>query len=420
MKYVLNLLKHPFISASAIIFFSSLLGSVLNFAFNLFMSRNLSSVDYGTFASLISLTTVTSVLSGWITPTCIHFGAAYFAKNDLDKVHDLFFKVGRVSFVLAGTTFVFLFVFQKNISNFLRINNSSLILITNLIVFFGIISIVNLALIQAKLSFKFFSFITVLTGVLKLLFGIVAVLLGFMLGGVMWGLLFSAIIPYFLTFLEIKFVFKEDQNKSSIKISKLLSYGVPAALALYGIGSLINTDILLVKHFFNPQDAGVYSRLSLVGKVIFFFSAPFGTVMFPVITQKYARKENFDNIFKLSLFLVLAPSLLLTVCYFMFPGIILPIFFKNKEYISVATLLGFFGIFISEYSLVSIMVNFYLSVRKVKIFVPVLIAAISQAGLLSLFHKNFFEVIMVSISVTFALLFFLFVYYIKTYGNSEK
>ena len=53
--------------------------------------------------------------------------------------------------------------------------------------------------------------------------------------------------------------------------------------------------LILVKHFFSPHDAGIYAGLSLIGRVIFFFSAPIASVMFPVIVQKYARKENYEN-----------------------------------------------------------------------------------------------------------------------------
>jgi len=196
-----------------------------------------------------------------------------------------------------------------------------------------------------------------------------------------------------------------------VNTREIIRYAIPVTLTLIGITSFINLDILLVKHFFSAHDAGLYAGLSLVGKVVFYISAPIGTVMFPLIVLKHSRKENFTNIFKLSVLLVIIPSLLLTGLYAFFPKFFILFFLKNKDYLSVSSLLALFGIFTTLYSLLSILATFYLSIKKTTIYIPIIIGALLQIVLITLFHQTFLQIILISLIIVLLLVIGLLLYY---------
>lgn len=229
--------------------------------------------------------------------------------------------------------------------------------------------------------------------------------------GAIWALFLSFFVPYLLNFFPLRFLFSKELDTPRLNGKELFVYGAPAAIALFCVTSFVSTDILLVKHFFPPESAGIYAGLSLVGRVIFFLTAPISTVMFPLITQKYAKNENYDNTFILSMLMILIPSVVITVFYFLFPAFSIHFFFKKQEYLQTANLLGFFGMFVTVYALLNIFTNFYLSIKRTKIFIPVLIAALVQVVLLWVFHQTFFQVISISLTVTTALLLFFIGYY---------
>ena len=166
-----------------------------------------------------------------------------------------------------------------------------------------------------------------------------------------------------------------------------------------------------MKHFFDPVQAGIYATLSLVGRVIFFFSAPIGTVMFPLIVQKHAKEENYNSVFIFSLLLVFFASVILTILYFLFPEFVLHFFSNKEEAISAAPFVGLFGIYITLYSMLSICTNFYLSIGKTKVFIPVLFGALLQAVLIWIYHATFLHVIIISLGITSLLLVLLLLYY---------
>lgn len=412
--------KHPLISGSAIIFFGSLVGSFINFIFNLLMTRYLSVSDYGILLSIVSLFTLATIPAGAVNPMVINFAGFYIAKNEMGKLRDLFFKILKFMSFIGFVIFAFFLIFSNSIGSFFRINSQLLIIFTGFMVFVTFVGIVNNALLQAKLLFKFMTFINFFSALAKLLFGIGLVFLGYAVGGAVFAIFMSLLIPYAISFIPLRSIFSNKVSESKIDIKHLFLYGAPAAITVFGLTSFATTDIILVKHFFDPVQAGLYAGLSTVGKVIFFFSAPIGLVMFPLIVQKHAKEEDYNHIFKFALFLVFIASIAITAFYFLFPDFTIKFFIKKSEYLSVAPILGIYGLYISIYSMLSVITNFFLSIKKTKVFVPVIFGALAQALIIWFYHQTFLQIIIISLTITSLLFFSFLLYYLKLHEETSK
>ncbi len=418
-KIIHSVVQNPLISGSAIIFLGSNLSNVFNFLFNLYMSKTLIPRDYGTLISLVSIITLVTFPAGAVTPTIVRFAGVYFANKDYDNLRGLFWKLTK-AYSFIGLTLLFIFLlFTNQIGEFFHIQNIALIRFSAFMILIGYIGVANSAFLQARLDFLFMSISYFAGAILKLSFGILLVSMGYATAGGLAAFFISLLIPYFMTFYPLLFLFKKGIKTPKINISELFTYGMPAALALFGLTSLISTDILLVKHFFSPEAAGAYSVLSLLGRIVYFLTAPITTVLFPLIVQKHTRNENYHGDFKLSLLLVLLPSIMITVAFFLIPEFIIRISTRS-DYVSVAPALGFFGVYISAYSLLAIVTNFYLSIKKTFIFIPLLIGAGLQALLIWFFHGSFYQIILISSIITTLLLVSLLLYYWQLYGKETK
>ena len=414
------LAKHPIISGSTAIFLGAFLGNIFNFLFNLFMSRNVSDSDYGTLTSLSSLMTLFALPVGAIIPMLVYFSASYYAKGDLDLIRGLYRKVTKPAFII-GIVFLAIFsIYRIEIARFFNIQETSYIIFVGLNTFLAFVGLANQPLLQAKLAFGFLASLNTFSAFLKLTLSIIAVFFGYSVGGVLWAFLISSLIPYFVSFFPLKFLLARNTTVPSISLKSISLYGAPAALAMFGLTSLITIDIILVKHFFAPDDAGVYARLSLIGKVIYYFSAPIASVMFPLIAQKHSKGENFHNDVRLSFLLVLIPSICLLIFYSLFPSFVVSIFSPKPIPHPLVYLIIVFGIFTGIYGLLSVLTNFYLSINKTNVFIPILLGAFFQAMLIWLFHETFFQVIMISLSIAGLLLIGLLLYYWKLYGKKSK
>jgi O-antigen/teichoic acid export membrane protein len=415
------LLKHELISGSIYVFTGSIVSNLFNFFFSIFMSRNLTVEGFGILASTFSLIALIGIPAGAIVPTIVSFAGAHFAKEDYGSVKALLFGFAKPLLMVSLTVFFVFFILAGPIGNFFKISDHLIILIIGASIAFAYVGVMSNGLLQAKLAFKYMSIITLIGSALKFILGVGLVFLGFSTSGAVWAVFISGVIPSILGFVYLKSVFISKINtKDKINLKDILSYGIPSSLAVLGITSLASSDILLVKHFFDPLHAGIYAGLSLVGKVIFFFTGSITGVMFPLIVKKHARNENYNNIFKMAVAMVLVPSILISAFYFMYPDFSINFFVKNATYRSASDLLGLFGIFITTYSLITLFVYYFLSIKKTNVFIPVVFSAIVQSLLITFYHSSLFVVVMISLSVSLLLLATLIVYYIKTYGEYKK
>lgn len=408
---VKKIAKHPLVYGGSIMIIGNLLVSFFYFLFNLFMSRNLSVVEYGVLASITSLIGFPMLIANAITPTIVRFAGSYFATGDLVSARGLYVSITKFILLISiGLSLIFL-IFLTPIGNFFHIENRTLLLVTDIIIFISIISFINGAFLQAKLAFGFQVITGLVSSLSKFILGVIFILMGFSITGATTSILFSVLVGYVVSFIPLDFVFHKKVVTPKIQSRELFAYGLPSALTFFGLTSLISTDIILVKHFFDPVQAGLYAGLSLIGRVIFYISGPIGNVMFPLIVQKHERNETVGGTLQLSLIFILLPSILLTIFYFLFPGFVIAFFLKNETYLQVIPFIGFFGLFIAIYSVLSLLANFYLSIKKTIIYIPILIGAFAQIVLIFLYHMTFTQIISISLSITFLLVICLLLYY---------
>lgn len=407
------LITHPLVSGSFLIFVGSMTANVLSFAFNLFMSRNLAISEYGTLVSLLSIITLFSIPAAALTPTIITVAGRYFAKKEYSSLHDFHNKMLRF-LLLFGLLFILLpIVFSKQIGTFLHIESSLLLLFTGIGILLAYLGTLYNSFLQAKLSFGFLSFSTALSAIVKLTLGVVVILLGFGVNGAIVTYLVSFSLSVIIGLLVLRnFLFATTSKKTKIMYKQLISYGIPSAVVVFSLNSFVSTDVILVKHLFSEQQAGLYAGLSLIGRVIFYATAPIGTVMFPVLVNRFNMKKRLNHILFYSIGLVGLASFLVNIFYFMFPHFVILLFLKNNAYLEMVPYLGRFGLFITIYSMLSLLTYYFLSIKRTRISYILFLGAAAQALLIYFLHGDIGEIVNISI-VTTGILFVLLLLYFK-------
>lgn len=399
---------NPLIAGAFFLFSGGMLSNFFNFIFNLFMSRNLKVEEYGVLISLISIITLLSIPAGAFTPTILTVAGKYFAQNDYSRLHGFYFKMIKPLVVLGAVLLIIFLIFSRFIGDFFHISNPFLLTISAFAIFLVYITTLSNTLLQAKLAFRALSFTSTLSTIIKVAFGIALVSLGFGLGGAVAGLFLSFLLPVLIGAIFLwKVIFFRGEKSVAITYKELLSYGIPSACIVFSLNAFITIDILLVKHLFSDLQAGQYAGLSLVGRVIFYLTAPIGTVMFPIIINRINTNKDYRKILFASLGLVGGISTFISIFYYAFPQFTIQFFLKKSEYLVVSPHLGSFGLFITVYSLVSLLAYYYLSIRKTFILWAMLLASLLQTVLIYLFHDNFADIIHISIGILILLLFYL-------------
>lgn len=415
-----RILSHDLVKGSTIIFLGTMLTNVFAFFFNLLLVRKFSYAEYGEYVAVISLFALLSIPAQSLQPVLVRFSSEFISKKQMGKA-ERFYRQTFLSLILFSVLFFFVyFLLTPFLKEFFHIPDLLPILLIGLTICLAYISIPNMSFLQSMLKFSYLSFTTVLGSATKLGVGLLLIFLGFHVMGGLWAVWLSFLVPLLLSFIPLKNLFSVKEAPENISWREILAYGLPSTIALFALSSFTSTDVLLVKHFFSTNEAGLYGGLSLIGKVIFYFTAPITTVMFPLVIKRFEEKRSYHNLFFVALGLVSLPSLTLTLLYFLFPRLVVLIFLGGKQYQSIAGLLGYFGIFLTLFSLLNVFVNFFLSLKKTEVSVLVILGAILQAVLISLYHATFYQVIIISTIVTFVLLILLLFYYSKNYASFKN
>lgn len=192
-----------------------------------------------------------------------------------------------------------------------------------------------------------------------------------------------------------------------------------ALTAFYELTQIIinNSDILLVKHYFSNHEAGLYSSLALIGRVVYFVAWMFVMLLLPKVIQLKKEGKNTQPILMQYVLYIALLSTVIVAGTYLFPETIVHLMFGDK-YITIAPLLWKYALATSVFAIANIFAYYFLSIDK---FFPVVVSAIlglTQIVLIILFHNTLEQVVEMQIIAMLFLLVFQLCYFI--YQNKKS
>ena len=411
-KFFTEIITHPLFSGSAVMVFGSNAINVLNYIYHLIMGRLLGPADYGELASLISLIGLLGIIPASIGISVIKYVSS--AKNDLEignMISWLKTRILQASFIF----FVIILVISPLIASFLKIHNVAYFILIAASFLFTLQSGLNRSILQGLLKFKETVISILAENSIKLILSILLVYLGLQVGGAILALVVAALLGWIVTNLYLRY-HEVSPPSFTRDIKAMLMFTVPVFIQTIATTSLYSSDVILVKHFFSSQEAGIYAALSTLGKIIFFGAGPIGAVMFPLISQKKTRGQNYRKIFTLSLLTTGLFAAGITAIYYLFPILAIKLLY-GSAYLTASNLLVWFGISVSFFTLSFLLISYNLSLGKTFVVVFPLMAAIGQIILIWFFHQSLFMVVLISIFMTALLLISLLIYLCSEKGS---
>lgn len=404
-KKINILMNNPLLSGSALMMGGSLGANAINYVYHLAMGRVLGPVDYGTLASIFAVIYILSIV-----PLSSSFAVVKFvssAKTE-EEVAGIFEAIKRFVFKLSVGLAIGFLVISPWVSGFLRIDDVLVVALVAPYLFFSLMSLAYQSTLQGLLKFWGVVGPSLISSIFKLALGLGLVMMGWSVMGAMVGLIIAAMISFCYAVSLVKYI-PSSEKKEPFKIQDFLKYSIPVLVQALAFTSLFTADVLLVKHYLSPFDAGLYAALSTLGKIIYFASQPLVGVMFPMVSGKRSRGEKYRNIFYLSLVGTMMMSGAIVLFYYILPEVAIGIPY-GREYLAAKAELVWMGMFISVYMISYLLVNFLLSIGRVKVVVLPLAAAAGQFMAIVIWHKSILEVIQVSLVITSLLAAALVVY----------
>jgi O-antigen/teichoic acid export membrane protein len=383
-----RLKNNNFARNSFILFAGTMIVSSLNYFFHFAIGRMVSQGIYGEIQSLNSIINIVLVPTAAITMAATKFSAGCKAENNVQKTEQLYKYLKQKTVSYGLPLFIILLIITPYLSKFLKISGNLPLVFVWLLMFVSFFNAINQGIVNGWQKFFDSSRIGVWGAIVKFIFGIALVKFGFGLNGAMAGYLLGLVGAYLVSISALRFIIQFKQKSaeivSKINLSSLKKYILPVAVGNLGITALGNIDMIVAKHNLAGDLAGQYGALSIVSKIIFFVTGAIATVLFSMAAENHHKKENSLKIFRQAFFLVLVATGVAIIAYFIFPGLILGVLFGAK-YQSAASLLGWFAVAASLFSVANLTYLYLLSIHKTKIAYWLLAISILM-GLLILFH----------------------------------
>lgn len=394
---ITTFIKKPLIAGSLWITIGNFLTSFGNYLFNLLMGRMLSAEDYGALASLISLSIFISLPTSIIMMILTKFSATFFAKKEYPKITRLAKKFSLYTAFGGFLIFVLFIVSSPFLQKFLKIYDYRPFIVMGLLIGFGLIAAVNGSILQGLLKFKLISLLGILTMVIKLVLGWYFVTLNFKVFGPLLALLLGGIVTWLISFIPLKRFYRQDSKTKFGLRQKILSFSFPTFATTAAATLFLSTDLVLVKHYFPAKEAGLYAAASVMGKVVFYALGPIAQVCFPVIAHHFAKGKKWLKDTTIALFLIGLPGLIGLSIYFLFPQLVIKIFFPKEIYRQTASLISLYATYMLIFSFNSLLTNVYLAVEKTKLTYLALVVAIFRLLSIICLHQSLSQVIWLSI-----------------------
>ncbi len=360
-----------------------------NYLYNLILGRLLGPAQFADAAVLITFLLVLSFVAMTFQLVTAKFSVLFenqLFNNFISKIYKNALMVG----IIMGVLIV---CFATQLQELFNTSSSSMFVIFGCGVPLYFLMSVNRGVFQGKKAFKSLSITYQLEMLSRLLFTLVLIFLFNIQSSVViaFGILISfgfGLIPFKSQLINFKSKLKiETTQAKQVKHFFILT-------AFYELTQIIinNSDILLVKHYFESYEAGLYASLALIGRIVYFIAWMFVMLLLPTVVQlKKEGKETASILFKYVGYIA-AISITIVLACLSFPETIIKLLF-GEHYIAMASLLWKYAIATSMFAISNIFAYYYLSLDK---YVPVIISGVFgmlQMGLVIVYHNSLEQVV---------------------------
>src|SRR3989338_2764016 len=403
-----NILSDKIFKASSLLFACMMFGNVANFLYQAYMSRVLSTEEFGMLNALLSLGVIVSLPIQTLHTIVANATSHLKAKEAHHHISKLFYKLlFKVSIV--GTCGIIIFTLLSGyLQNFLNISSIYPLLIVGLLILLGFLLSVNLGILQGLQSFNYFGIFSGISGLLKLVFGALLVYLGLGVEGAIGGIVLGSFIVFLssatiLRLTLVKFKSPNPIKEEEVYISGSFSYSVPVLIALLCFTSLTNIDLILVRHFFPPEEAGDYAVAAVLGKAILFLPGAIVLAMFPMAAESHALKADSYHFLKKSLAFASLLSGTGVLAYILVPELLVTTLMGAKH-ASTAHLVRYYGIAMFPFVFINIFMFFNLATHRLRFLYALIVGSLAEILLIYAFLSSLQQVIYILISISSTIL----------------
>jgi len=267
-------LRAAIFSGSMTLLVGSGLVSAINLIYNIVLARSLGATGFGQAVSVYTLLMLLSAVTLSFQFVCSKFVAKNNSLAAKAAVYSILHRRSWQAGAIVGTA---LAVASPAISRYLNLPDPMLLVILAVGTAFYIPLGVRRGMLQGMFNFRRLSINFTLEVVVKMGATVALLALGFGVKGVIAAISASVVAGYLCAQPGPELTITPQPGLPASFLE-----GVQAIVFFVGQVIINNVDILLVKHFYPPAEAGLYAAVAVVGRVVYMAAWAVVSSMFPV------------------------------------------------------------------------------------------------------------------------------------------
>lgn len=378
------------LAGSIIMLLGSAFVSLANFGYNIAVAHLLGPSDFSHAAASVTLLMLAS---------CINLAfqlvtAKLLAKTDNPAERaGIYQSLTRRSWFVGALLTAVLFAVRLPLAGYLRLPDPNVIDVLALGMLFYIPLGVRRGAMQGTCQFVRLSANLTAEAVVKLVGAIAFVYMGSGVMGAVGAISLSVFAAFLLPAGDSDL--RGETSKSGTAASFM--EGMQAIIFFVGQVVINNIDILMVKHYFSPEDAGLYAAVALVGRLLYFATWSVTSAMFPVSAGTRVENES-RKVLLVPLGFVAGISALFVGILAAFPNLVIQVLFGSDFHrtdANVTQLLTMNAVATGIYALAVVLITYEMSRRIANTgWFQLAVSLLVVAGV-GVFHGSLLQVIVV-------------------------
>jgi len=355
-----------------------------NYLLNVVLGRWLTPAEFADANLMVTIMLLVTAIAISLQMIAARFVGIHAVHDDHAATAALARWLGRRAWLVGGVLALVLIAGSGVLRSFFNSESAWPFAILGVGMPFYLAQAVGRGVLQGRLSFRPLAATFVVEMIVRVALGVALVAAGFGVVGATIGLAASFVATWW--HVRVLAGGHEPQMMPKAAIRELVIYAGPIALLLLGQIIVNNGDVLIAKRFLEPETAGIYAAIALVGRAVFFLSWSVATTLFPAAAQRDERGESTDGLLWSGLAIVAAMGACFVAGAAFLGGTVLGRVF-GPEYGDVSSPLAWYAFATSMFAMANLIVSHHLSTGRKTEAIILLLGGFGQTAAL-LFNRG--------------------------------
>ncbi|GAC1441871.1 MAG: hypothetical protein NVS2B8_14300 [Vulcanimicrobiaceae bacterium] len=386
-----------FVRHGLLVFVASMAINVFGYAFHFAISRRIGVEQYGVLSALNSLLMISVVLSQIVATVVVKYAAEFRATDDRAHLAALVRKLVQYGAVATVVVIGLGIVAARPLATYLHVPDVMAVALTTTIIGISFATPSLRAVFQGIEDFGGWAISATLESFVKVLCGVALVYAGFGVVGAFVGWGTGSLISVSYTAIVLVRRFRRIPDAAlHIDMRRLVRTMAGVSVATLLLTSIVNADVLVVKHFVDARTAGLYGALALAGRILMFLVGFVPIVLLPKASRLALAGRSAMGVLLQAFAISAAMSGAGLVGYYLFPRFVVTSL-AGGAFADAAPYVFSYGIAMVILAGLNVVVAYKIGIHRFDFVVPLAICAIGEVVGIWMRHRTLWDVIFVLI-----------------------